>query len=284
MKSKRFFPAVLLVLLTLQLQAQQAGNCIPSYTTKGSESAYKAGERMDFIIHYKFGIIDSDIASASVTLDTVRVGAQKAFHCRVYGETARLYRRMFPIVEDFNSWFSYDNLKPLRFTRNTKECSYTARNRYVYYWDNVESPYIDAELYNNRSDSTRFMDIALKPCTFDLPSLFFFARNIDMSKVKPNIKYPMTFAIDDEVYDVHFIYEGKCVKKVKGLGNIRCLKFYAALLEGEVFKGDYDMELYISDDRNRLPVLFGAPIIIGEVQGRMTGVSGLKYPFDAKID
>lgn len=260
----------------------QASNCIPVYAKTESEVAYGAGEKLDFTLHYTFGILDSDIGEATVTLDTARINGVKAFHCRVFGKTVRLYDKFFRVREDFNSWFACDGLTPLRFQRNTQEGSYRARNEYSYMWD-AELPYIDAQVYTSSIDSTRILQIPLKECVFDLPSLFFFARNIDMSKVKQDVRYPMTFAIDEEVYDVHFIYRGKATKKVSGLGTVKCLRFEADLLAGEVFKGDSDMELFISDDLNRLPVLFGAPILVGAVQGRLSACSGLKYPFSAKI-
>ena len=44
------------------------------------------------------------------------------------------------------------------------------------------------------------------------------------------------------------------------------------------------MMIWISDDDNRVPVYFEAPILVGTASGRMNGYSGLKYPFDALID
>lgn len=263
--------------------APGASNCVPVYTTVGKDVAYEAGEKLDFVLHYKWGIINSDIGTASITLDTLRISSSKAFHCRVQGRTIRIFDKFFRVREDFNSYFSYNGLKPIRFTRDTHEGSYTAENEYNYMWD-AAKPYIDAKVFTSSIDSTKYLRLPLKECTFDLPSLFFFARNIDMSKVRTNVRYPMTFAIDDDIYDVYFIYRGKATRKVKGLGTVKCLKFAAKLLEGEVFKGDADLDIYISDDLNRLPVLFGAPISVGEVEGRMVSYEGLKYPMTSLVE
>jgi len=277
---KRYCVIIALLLFCSIATAQP--NCVPVGSLDEEDLAFTAGERMDFLIHYKWGIINSDVGVATVILDTVSVGNTPAFHCSVNGNTVWPYNRIFPIKEDFQSWFSRKGLTPLRFYRDTHECSYVSRNDYSYLWS-LEEPYIDARVYNTIADSTKILRIPLKPCTFDLPSLFFFARNMDMSRVKIDVRYPMTFAIDDEVYDVYFIFRGKCTKKVPGLGTIRCMRFQAKLLDGQVFNGEHDMDIFISDDKNRLPVLFGAPILVGEAEGRMTSCSGLKYPFSAKI-
>jgi hypothetical protein len=67
------------------------------------------------------------------------------------------------------------------------------------------------------------------------------------------------------------------------MGQVKTIKFAAKLLEGEVFKGEADMLIWVSDDNNRLPVYFEAPLLVGTARGRMTSYSGLKYPFDALI-
>ena len=257
-------------------------SCVPIRDIAEKGLAYKAGEKMDFTMHYTWGMIDSDVGSATVNLDTVRFNGEKAFLCSVYGKTTRMYDLFFKVREDFKSWFSVDGLRPLKFTRDTFEGKYVARNTYIYDW-NAAEPHIIADVYSS-SRGQRNMELPLTPCTFDLPALFFFARNIDMEKVEPGKRYPMTFAIDDDIYNVYFIFYGPETIKVKGLGTVKTIRFAAKLLAGEVFTGEEDMMIWISDDENRVPVYFEAPILVGTASGRMSGCSGLKYPFSALID
>lgn len=275
-------PLTVILLLFSAIFAAAQGNCIPVKAKNGDYVAYKSGEKLDFVLHYTFGMVDSDMGTATITLDTLGKGRNRMFHCRVLGKTTPLFDYFFRVREDFNSYFSYKDLTPLRFTRDTHEGKYTATNDYTYVWDAPE-PYIDAKVYTSSAGTEKRFAIPLKPCTFDLPSLFFFARNIDMSRIRPGEKHPMTFAIDDDVYDVYFIYKGKETKKVYGLGTFRCLHFVADLLKGEIFSGNEDMHIYISDDKNRLPLYFYAPILVGKVEGRMTSCEGLKYQLSSKV-
>lgn len=270
---------------SLLVQAKsESGNCVPVFTKSESDVVFRSGEKMEFVLHYKFGMVNTDIGTASITLDTTRIAGEKVFHTRVLGRTARIFDWFFKVREDFNSYFTCNGLVPVRFTRDTYEGGYVAKNEYNYMWDAADSAYIDATVFTTTLGKTMQMRLPLKPCTFDLPALFFFARNIDMSRVTPDVKYPMTFAIDEEVYNVYFIYKGKCTMKIKDMGTVKCLKFAAKLLEGQVFKGDDDLDIYIADDMNRLPVYFGGKLRVGDVWGRMTGASGLKYPQTAIID
>ena len=256
-------------------------SCVPVKKVSRERLAFQAGEVMEFILDYKWGAVNTDVGTATVSLDTLTFNGVDAFRCTVTGKTKKFFDVFFKVRENFSSWFAVDGLWPLKFTRDTYEGGYEARNTYLYRWDAPE-PYIAADVYTSKMGQ-KSMELPLTPCTFDLPSLFFFARNMDMGKVEPGKKYPMTFAIDEEVYNVYFIFHGRETIKVKGLGTIKTMKFGAKLLEGGVFKGDEDMTIWISDDENRLPVYFAAPLIVGKATGRMSGYKGLKYPFSSKI-
>lgn len=268
------------------LQAQDnidstATYCIPVRSLSEENLPFKSGEEMSFMMHYHWGVINSDVGTANVRTDTVTYNGVKAFHTHVTGKTTKIYDLFFTVREDFQSWFAVDGLRPLRFERNTREGSYRARNTYIYDW-NAQDPHIVADVYST-SSGQRYPEIPLTPCTFDLPALFYFARNMDFDKVVPGERHPMTFAIDDDVYNVYFILHGRETIHVKGLGDVKTIKFAAKLLAGGVFTGEEDMMVWITDDENRIPVYFEAPILVGVASGRLTGYSGLKYPFSSLL-
>ncbi len=257
-------------------------HCIPVKTVNEDSLAFRHGEKLKFMLHYKWGLINTDVGTAMVKLDSLTYNGDKAFHCSVYGKTTKKFDRFFKVREDFDSWFTRDGMKPLKFTRDTYEGGYEARNTYHYDWNSAE-PIILADVYSSKMGQKQ-IELPLTPCTFDLPSLFFFARNMDFDNIEPGRKYPMTFAIDDEVFNVYFILYGRETIKVKGLGTVKTIKFAAKLLEGEVFKGEEDMLIWVTDDGNRLPVYFEAPLLVGVASGRLTDCDSLKYPFDALVE
>ena len=275
---------ILLCVMALPLHARENSDstaCIPVRSLDPGSLAFESGEQVSFVLHYKWGTINSDVGSATVRLDTLTFNGRKCFRCRLRGRTTKLYDYFFKVREDFASWFTYEGLVPLKFYRHSREGDYEARNTYVYDRTSPD-PHIIADLYSSKRGQ-RSMEIPLTPCTFDLPSLFYFARNMDFDAVEPGKKHPMTFAIDDDVFNVYFILYGRETIKVEGLGRVKTIKFAAKLLEGEVFKGETDMTIWVSDDENRLPVFFEAPLLVGTARGRMSSYSGLKHPFTALI-
>ena len=276
---------LLCVIAASRLQYAQESSvmtsCIPVRTVKDADLAFRHGESATFTLHYEWGAIDSDVGSATVRLDSLTFNGQKAYRCTMHGRTTPLYDFFFKVREDFQSWFTRDGMRPLKFFRHSKEGDYEAKNRYDYDWNSAE-PHISADLYTSKVGAHQ-KDIPLTPCTFDLPTLFYYARNMDFDVIEPGKRHPMTFAIDDEVFNVYFILYGRETIKVKGLGTVKTIKFAAKLLEGEVFKGEADMLIWVSDDDNRLPVYFEAPLLVGTAIGRMTSYENLKHPFTSLV-
>ena len=70
---------------------------------------------------------------------------------------------------------------------------------------------------------------------------------------------------------------------VGGIGTLAARKFGLSLNKGEVFEGNQDAILWFSDDDNRIPVAFMAPLKVGAMNGRLKSYAGLAHPLDAFI-
>ena len=255
--------------------------CVPVNALSEVEYPFKAGEYFSFVLHYKWGMVNADLGKAYVKLDTTVFNGVPVYHCMATGRTLKFYDMFFKVREAFQSWFTRDGLKPMRFTRNTREGDYEARNDYMYRRAK-DNPRISANLYTSKKGQYT-MELPLTSCTYDIPSLFYMARNIDLSNAKPDTKFPMTFVIDDDVFNIFMVYKGREIKEIQGIGKIKALKFSIQVVKGEVFNGDDTLFLWISDDRNRIPLSVETGIKVGHVSARLTSYSGLRYPFESLV-
>ena len=90
--------------------------------------------------------------------------------------------------------------------------------------------------------------------------------------------------LHNDIFNIYFRYIGKETVRVPGLGKFRSMKFAAKVVAGEVFTGEEELFVWVSDDYNRIPLLFQAPIIVGSVYGRLSAWENISYPFESKID
>jgi hypothetical protein len=49
-------------------------------------------------------------------------------------------------------------------------------------------------------------------------------------------------------------------------GTFRCLKFHPMLQQGRVFKDKEDMTVWISDDKNHLPIRVQTEVLVGSIK------------------
>ncbi len=248
--------------------------CLPQHSLDKESIAFKSGEKITFSIHYRWGFINSDVASATLSLENVMFNGDSVYCARVYGRSSKKFDAFFKMKEDFRSWFTHGTLKPLRFSRNTQEGNYRALNDLTFNWRRMK---IHADM-DNSSLGKRQLDMDLAPCVYDVISMIYNVRNIDRSKIELGKKVPVTFAIDDDIFNIYFIFQSREQVSVKGIGVFEGIRTYVKLVKGDMFGGDDDLSatVWFSDDDNMVPLRFEAPLKIGKVTGRIRSWEGLK--------
>jgi hypothetical protein len=87
-----------------------------------------------------------------------------------------------------------------------------------------------------------------------------------------------------KTYDLYFRYIGIENKKLKNVGTFECLKFYCAIgSQGTMFHEGEDMFIWVTNDKNHIPLWAESPILIGNVKARITKIQGNRYPLTSKI-
>ena len=261
---------------SLSLQAGDGSKCLPLDLSK-DKITFKGGEKLVFTVHYKWGLINADVAQATLKLDSTVLNGRSCYHGSLRGNIQKAYEKVFKLKEDFDCWFTTRDFKPLKFTRDCVEGNYWCKNLYTY-----KSDHIDAQINNSRKGEFN-VTLPKDACTYDVAMLFFMIRNMDVSNLKEGGRYPMSYACDHHVHNIHFVYLGKENRKISGK-TMRCLKFGFEVPKGESFEGDSSLYAWFSDDENKIPVLFIAPLKIGQVRGRLNSYSGLRHQMSCVVD
>lgn len=253
-----------------------SGQCFPVHPELSVDHAFRQGERLSYIIHYKWLGVRTDVGAAEVNLlDGGFRDGRRLLHPVATGMTYKFWDAFFKVRDRYESVFYEDNVRPVSFHRDIHEGKYAIQNHYT--WDDSTHA-INAEVVK----SDRVIDTILPghECTFDILTLFYCARNMDLEALEAGVNNPVSFAIDEEIFNIYFRYICREEKKIPGLGTFRTLKFAAKVVAGEVFTGEQEMTIWVSDDMNRVPLLFESPVIVGSVFGRLSGWDGLRYPLE----
>lgn len=272
MKKSAALVAILLLAAFLPMRAQ---NCLPL----GKARAFQPGEKLTFSLMYKWGAVNTEVGVAAFSVDSTGFKGNPAYHSSLQVKSLPFFDVFFKMREHFQGWMDTESIRPLKFIRDTHEGNYSATNLYYYDWNRKV---INADVECDWK-ALRTLEIPIKDCVFDIGSILYYARCMDVSRLKVGAKYPLSFAIDDQVYDVMLTYRGKETIKARKLGKVRCMRFSCSVVSGQMFSGEEEFILWISDDGNRLPVGFMAPLRVGAVRGWLKDYENLKYPFSSLI-
>lgn len=229
-------------------------------------SVFNAGEELRYRLRY--GFITAAEATLKVQPSTVKFEGRPVLHLVAQGKTSGSFDVFYKVRNRYDSYIDQSFLTPYLYTENIRESDYRRNDKARFYQAQKK---IVSNKGTFKGDGQ----------TFDILSAYYFARSIDLSKVKQNDRFTMDYFLSDEVSTLEVTYIGK--ERIKtNMGTFNCLKFSPSIQPGRIFRKDSKLYLWITDDGNRIPVKAQVEILVGSVTMELTGAKGLKYPLSAK--
>ncbi len=196
------------------------------------------------------------------------VSGRQAYHITVEGYSVGLFDLFYKVRDRFESYLDEEAMMSLKFIRYTREGGYKRDD--TVFFDHQE---LKARSLRAVKDITPYVQ--------DMVSAFYFVRTWDFEDAKENDKYYLDFFLDDSLYRSEIIFLGRQTIKTD-LGKMKCLKFKPRVASGEIFQEQYPMELWVTDDKNKIPVMIKSAVIIGSVKIELVEYSGLRYPLGGR--
>lgn len=269
---KRLLLHLILILIAIQTLKSQE-NC------EIENKAFQIGEKIDYVITYNWFLVWTDVGGVRFETLKDKKFEQDVIHLKATGITYTFYDWFFQVRDVYQSWVKPENLLPVYYHRDVDEGGYLIDIKYTFDYDK-RLAYSEIE----KSSTPYFRDtVEIPPCTYDVVSVIYQARNVDFEKYDVNEKIPFKILLDNEIHEVYIRYKGKEIRKVRGVGKFQCLKFTGSLVAGDVFQGGEDLVFWVTDDKNRIPVWAESPIIVGTIKARLVNYEGFKYPLKSLL-
>ena len=233
---------------------------------------FKNGEWLRFKVRY--GIFNASMATLS--LKEEMYNGAKVYHAIGKGSTTGLARVFFRVDDVYESYFGINDGKPRLFIRNIYEGGYT---KYLkMYFNHTEN-----KVKINNVENGNNTEISFQPGLQDVISAFYALRhypNIDQLKTGEQVSLDMIFD-DDEVYKFKLKLLGR--EQIKtNFGTVNTLKFCPLVQDGRVFKEEESITMWITDDKNKIPVKLKAALRVGSLIAELDGFNSLKHETNLK--
>lgn len=236
-----------------------------------SNNNFLIGEKLTYTVYYNWGYLW--IAAGEVTFEIKEDGNQYHYVCR--GTTYKRYDSVFKVRDYFESKVDTTSLLPTHFKREVEEGNYIR-------FDSIsfdQQDHLVKEYIGDNRETAKERSFTLDHCTHDLLSIIYALRNTDVDVLSPGDVLPMDVFFDKELFSLNLNYSDYIEeKKIKELGNYNVSVFQPTLVTGNVFTEEAVMNIYISDDDNKIPLMIESPVTVGSVKAVLSSYEGLKYP------
>jgi hypothetical protein len=226
------------------------------------EKPYNPGEKLTYSV--KFGPIVG--GEATMMLKQAYYNNMLVYHCVAEAKTVGLAEKLYSVKDAFESYFDPKTGLPHKLVRDVKEGNY--RKREEAFFDRHKNT-----AYSLRLDST----IQVPPDILDMASLLYYVRRIDYEHLKPGAVIKAVTYFDDEIFPFDIRYKGKEEVKTK-FGKIMCHRFDPVVEPGRMFESEDDMQIWLSDDKNVIPIRVRFDLLVGSLRIELNEYSNLKYP------
>lgn len=235
---------------------------------------FKAGEWLKFRIHY--GILNASYATLHLTEENM--DGIPVYHVVGRGQTTGFASLFFKVDDTYESYFGREDGKPYRFIRKIDEGGYTKDIEIRFDHEAEQAVLHDKE-------AQRKMQFDTMSSIQDLISAFYYLRSnyeADQLVVGKSIELDLLYD-DDGIFKFRLKYLGKEVLKTK-FGKVECLKFRPYVQSGRVFKEQESLSLWVSNDRNKIPIRIEADLMVGSIKADLEGYNSLRNQFKIIMD
>jgi len=242
---------------------------LPVMTLPGiDQNAFSEGEYLRFRLHY--GLIDAGEAELNIYKSDRKYEGRQALRVVGTGKTLGAFNWFFKVRDRYETYLDEQGIFPWEFVRDIREGGYEKYQTYRFHQEK-------AAVSTNKGDTFK-----IPPLSQDMLSSFYFARTLDFSNARIGDVFTIPTFVDEEEYPLKIRYLGK--EKLKSrTGTYRCLKFVPVVQEGRIFEEEEDMIVWVTDDKNKIPVLAQAKVLVGSIKMELVEYRNLSNPI-AKID
>ncbi|MFV0237249.1 MAG: DUF3108 domain-containing protein [Flavobacteriales bacterium] len=234
---------------------------------EAQEHNYKVGEFLKYKIHY--GPLNAGIST--IEIKESKIGSRDHFHIIGKGWTTGIVKTFFKVVDRYESYIDKGTGLPSKFIRKIDEGGYIKDKELIF---NHSSKQVF--INNKKHKKTHYINFKENNIQ-DMISAFYYLRDYDTSKMKAGEQIDIKIFMDEEEYTLKLKILGREYKQIKNIGNIECLKIRPYVASGRVFKEKESVTVWVTNDRNHIPVEIKASLAVGSLKASLIEYKNLKH-------
>lgn len=233
-----------------------------------SQQAFQEGEWLKFRVYY--GIFNASFATLEV--NNTNLNNKDVFHVIGRGKSTGLLHLFFKVDDNYETYIDKNSNLPYRFIRKIDEGGHT-KDLQIDFNQELNRAYVFDRKHNENKTFTTQENV------HDMLSSFYYIRNsLNDNKLVAGQEFFMNMFFDNENHNFKLKFLGREILDTK-FGKVATLKFRPYVMAGRIFKEEEALTLWITDDKNKMPIRIKAELTVGSLNADLEEFKGLKHPF-----
>lgn len=264
-----------LIVLSLLFLLAFTGSDKPIGNKKLKNSTFGIGETLTY--RASIGIIHAAEATFQVDDRIHTVNGRPNFKIDVYAKTVGIFDVFQRVRDNWGTMMDTTHMIPHRSYRYIEEGKYRKNEIVNFEQDQNKAVLSKLDKVTRKVKETENFNVPEN--VQDLVSGYYYFRLMDFSKLQKGDTVSVKGFFDSELYDMKIVFEGKESLNSK-LGEFKTLVFYPVMKQNKIFGSDNPVKMWISDDKNRIPLKIKVNLFVGSVDMDLKSFANLRYPLN----
>ena len=250
--------------------------------TNAQELPFQDGETLNFDIRYKYGLVTMKAGTAKFNTDFVTFEKNKTIRSTLNFKTTSFFDKIYKMRDTLTSYASIPHLKPIFHLRIANEAGGHVKEEMKIIKHSFNYSEVNTKLYKKEQLSIDTTLVANQP-GYDIISMLTFIRSLDYDKIKYGDVNEVAFFMGKKKINITIRSKGTAVIS-NNSKKYNTFLFSVDFTDEAFTESNSAMEVWISDDGNRIPIRLKAKLKIGAAEANLTSYKNLKYPLSSEIN
>ncbi len=232
--------------------------------------SFSTGEVLKYKVHY--GPITAAEAVIDVSPNIHRINDRACYRATVTGKTNSSFDLFIKIRDTWQSYIDTAAIVPHRSFRNIEEGNYRKRET-VDFNHYTNTAFVEKKKKSKPKETGNYKT---PDNVQDIVSGFYYLRTINYDKLRPGDKINVQGFFDEENFDMQVVYKGRETVSTKA-GDFKAIKLVPKMPRNDMFKGENAITVYLSDDKNKIPLMIEAEMFVGSLKVNLYEYKNLKH-------
>jgi hypothetical protein len=255
---------------------------LSAFSLHAEDAPFKEGEMLKYDVNFKWGLVMMKAGTANYSIQKDSYENNPTYKTTLVFKTTSFFDGIFKIRDTLFSHINDNDLEPLYHIRRINEGK-------THFWEEVfvrdhSENYTKARVRRGNPETVKFdTTIVSDNAGYDMLSIFSFARTLDYSRLMQDEIFHISSFIGKDKVNITVHFKGQSVVEKNAFVKYKAYRLVIDIGDTAFNESKNAMEIWVSDDKNHIPLKIKAKLKIGAAEANLTSWQNLKYPFTSEV-